>query len=163
LISLVFLGADYIDPAKLLIILGELIVLPIVLSRILRRTPLVASVDKWREPVVNWGFFLVIYTIFGLNRDIFFEEPGVLLPTAAVCFVAIFVLAEIVAYAATRMDVRPADRISLMLLATRKNGVLAAAIALTFFDPRAAMPVAVMTAISVLHFIWMTWRVKWMH
>ncbi len=163
LISLVFLGADYIDPARLLIILGELIVVPIVLSRILRRTPLMASVDKWREPVVNWGFFLVIYTIFGLNRDIFFEEPSVLLPTAAVSFVAIFVLAEVVDYVSRRIGVRAADRISLMLLATRKNGGAAAAIALVFFDPRAALPVAVMTAISVLHFIWMTWRVKWMH
>ena len=56
-----------------------------------------------------------------------------------------------------------ADRITLMLLVTRKNGDAAAAIALIFFDPRAAMPVAVMTAVSVLHFVWMTWRVRWIH
>ena len=163
LISLVFLGADYIDPSRLLVTLGELIVIPIVLSRVLRRTPVASNVDRWREPVVNWGFFLVIYTIVGLNRDVFFEEPSVLLRTATVAFVATFVLAEVVIYSARRMGVRVADRITLMLLVTRKNGGAAAAIALIFFDPRAAMPVAVMTAVSVLHFVWMTWRVRWIH
>jgi BASS family bile acid:Na+ symporter len=162
LISLVFLGSDYIDPSRLLVTLGELIVAPIVASRVLRRTPIVPHVQRWREPVVNWGFFLVIYTIVGLNRDIFFEEPSVLLPTAAVSFIAIWVLAEVVSYVAGRLGVRAEDRISLMLLATRKNGGAAAAIALIFFEPRAAMPVAVMTAVSVLNFVWLTWRVKWL-
>jgi BASS family bile acid:Na+ symporter len=112
--------------------------------------------------VVNWGFFLVIYTIVGLNRDIFFEEPSVLLPTAAVSFIAIWVIAEVVSYAAGRLGIGAEDRISLMMLATRKNGGAAAAIALIFFDPRAAMPVAVMTAVSVLNFVWLTWRVRWL-
>jgi predicted Na+-dependent transporter len=97
-----------------------------------------------------------------LNRDALFDDPGALLPMAAVAFVATFVLAEIVVFAAGRMGASVPDRISLMMLVTRKNGGAAAAIALIFFDPRAAMPVAVMTAISVLHFVWMTSRVKWM-
>jgi BASS family bile acid:Na+ symporter len=162
LISMIFLGADYIDLARLLATLGELIVAPIVVSRFLRRTAVASSVDRWRVPIVNWGFFLIIYTIVGLNRDALFDDPGALLPMAAVSFVATFVLAEIVVLAAGRMGVSATDRISLMQLVTRKNGGAAAAIALMFFDPRAAMPVAVMTAISVLHFVWMTSRVKWM-
>ena len=53
-----------------------------------------------------------------------------------------------------------ADRTSLMLMSTRKNGGVAGAVALIFFDPRAALPVAVMTAVNVLHFIWLTWWAK---
>ena len=113
--------------------------------------------------MVNWGFFLVIYTIVGLNRDIFLEEPGTLLSMTAVAFIAIFILAEIVNRVSRRLGVGKADRISLMLLVTRKNGGAAGAIALIFFDPRAAMPVAVMTAISVLHFVWLNWWAKRMH
>jgi BASS family bile acid:Na+ symporter len=163
LISLVFLGSSYIDLAELLVTLAELIVAPIVVSRLLRRTPVAPRVERWRGPVVNWGFFLVIYTLVGLNRDVFFEDPGVLLHAAAVVFVAIYVVAEVVNFVSARMGVTAADRISLMMLATRKNGGAAAAIALIFFDPRAAVPVAVMTAISVSHFIWLTWRVRWIH
>jgi hypothetical protein len=44
-----------------------------------------------------------------------------------------------------------------MLMSSRKNGGVAGAVAIIFIDPRAAMPVAVMTALNVLHFIWMTW------
>ncbi len=161
LISLMFLGASYIDPARLLVTLAELIVVPIVVSRLLRRTPVASHVERGREPVVNWGFFLVIYTLVGLNRDVFFEDPGVLLHAAAVVFVATYVLAEVVNFAAARMGVTAADRISLMMLATRKNGGAAAAIALIFFDPRAAVSVAVMTAVSVSHFVWLTRRVRW--
>jgi BASS family bile acid:Na+ symporter len=163
LISVVFLGGSYIEPARLLVTLAELIVAPIVVSRLLRRTPVAAHVERWREPVVNWGFFLVIYTLVGLNRDVFFENPGVLLHAAAVVFVATYVLAEVVNFAAARMGVTAADRISLMMLATRKNGGAAAAIALIFFDPRAAVSVAVMTAVSVSHFVWLTRRVRWIH
>ncbi len=160
LISIIFLGANFIDPMRLLVILGELIVVPIVLSRILRRTRIVSSVDRWRGPVVNWGFFLVIYTIVGLNRDIFLQEPGTLLPTAAVAFVATFVLAEVINRVSRGLGVEKSDRISLMLMVTRKNSGAAGAIALIFFNPTAAMPVAVVTALSVLHFVWLTWRVK---
>ncbi|UCC59352.1 MAG: hypothetical protein JSV02_06215 [Dehalococcoidia bacterium] len=160
LISTIFLGANVVDPSRLLITLGELIVVPIVLSRILRRTRIAESVDRWREPVVNWGFFLVIYTIVGLNRDILLEEPGTLLPAAAVAFIATFVLSEVVNRVAKYFGVGKADRISLMLLVTRKNGGAAGAIALIFFSATAAMPVAVMTAISVLHFVWLSWWVK---
>jgi len=163
LISMVFLGGSYIDPSRLLVTLAELIVAPIVVSRLLRRTPVAPHVERWREPVVNWGFFLVIYTLVGLNRDVFFDDPGVLLRAAAVVFVAIYVLAEVVNFVSARMGVAAADRISLMMLATRKNGGAAAAIALIFFDPRAAVSVAVMTAISVSHFIFLTRRVRWMH
>ncbi|UCC60010.1 MAG: hypothetical protein JSV02_09800, partial [Dehalococcoidia bacterium] len=113
-----------------------------------------------REPVVNWGFFLVIYTIVGLNRDILLEEPGTLLPAAAVAFVATFVLSDVVNRISKYFGVGKADRISLMLLVTRKNGGAAGAIALIFFNATAAIPVAVMTAVSVLHFVWLNWWVK---
>ena len=160
LISIVFLGSNFVELTRLLIVLGELIVAPMVLSRVLRRTPVATNVVRWRDPVVNWGFFLVIYTIVGLNRDVFIDEPGTLVPLAIVTFVATFVLAEAVNRIARLFGAGKADRISLMLMVTRKNGGMAGAVALIFFDPRAAMPVAVMTAFSVLHFIWLVWWSK---
>ncbi|MCJ7521326.1 MAG: hypothetical protein MUP21_03815 [Dehalococcoidia bacterium] len=160
LICIIFLGSNVIEPSRLLIVLGELIVAPVVLSRFLRRTPYISSVDRWRGPVVNWGFFLVIYTIVGLNRDTFLQEPDIVLPLVIITFIATFVLAEVVNRIARFLGADKADRISLMYMATRKNGGMAGAVALIFFDPRAAMPVAVMTSLNVLHFIWLTWWVR---
>lgn len=160
LICILFLGANFIEPTRLLIVLGELIAAPIVVSRILRRTRIMSTVERWRNPVVNWGFFLVIYTMVGLNRDVFLQEPGTLLLVSVVAFTGTFVLAEVINRISRRLGVQKMDRISFMLLGTRKNDGLAGAIALIFFDPRAAMPAALVMTFSVFHFVWLTWWVK---
>lgn len=160
LICILFMGANFIDPVRLIIVLSELIVAPIIASRILRRTRIVATVDRWRDPVVNWGFFLVIYTMVGLNRDVFLEQPHTLLLTCAIAFTGTFVLGEIINRTLGFFGMAKADRISLVLFGTRKNYGLAGAIGLVFFSSRAAMPAAVVSAMSVLHFIWLSWWVK---
>jgi BASS family bile acid:Na+ symporter len=160
LICLVFLGSNLVDPMRLLTVLGELIVVPIVVSRLVRRTPVAASADRWRGLVVTWGFFLVIYTIVGLNRDTFLEEPETLLLPAAVAFWGTFVIAELINRVSRAFGVEKADRISLMLLGARKNDGLAGGIALVFLGPRAALPAAVTTAFNIIHFIWLAWWVK---
>ncbi|MCJ7521228.1 MAG: hypothetical protein MUP21_03295, partial [Dehalococcoidia bacterium] len=108
----------------------------------------------------DWGFFLVIYTMVGLNRDVFLQEPGTLLLVSVVAFTGTFVLAEVINRISRRLGVQKMDRISFMLLGTRKNDGLAGAIALIFFDPRAAMPAALVLSFSVFHFVWLTWWVK---
>ncbi len=160
LICLSLLGASLIEPTRLIVILAELILLPIVITRIIRRIPLISYMEKARAPVVNWGFFLVIYTIVGLNRDTFLQEPDALLVVIGIAFVGTFVLAEVVNRVTKLFGVNKADRVSLMLLSARKNDGLAGVIALIFFGARAAMPIAVFTAFSVLHFVWLQWWVK---
>ena len=160
LICLLFLGASLVEPTRLLIVLAELIVLPMVVTRIIRRTPLIGYVEKVRAPVVNWGFFIVIYTIVGLNRDTFLDETDTLLIVVGIAFAGTFVLAEVVNRVMKLFGVDKADRISLMLLSARKNDGLAGVIALIFFGARAAMPIAVFTAISVIHFVWLAWWTK---
>lgn len=163
LICILFLGANFIDPVRLLIVLSELIVAPILVSRILRRTRIVTTVDRWRNPVVNWGFFLVIYTMVGLNRDVFLGQPYTLLLTCAIAFTGTFVFGELINRILEFLGMAKGDRISLILFGTRKNYGLAGAIGLIFFSSRAAMPAAVVSAMSVLHFIWLSWRIKRMH
>lgn len=160
LICILLLGSGFIEPVRLLIILAELILLPIVITRVIRRTPLISYVEKVRAPVVNWGFFLVIYTVVGLNRDTFLQEPDALLIIMGIAFVGTFILAEVVNRMAKLFGVNKSDRISLMLLSARKNDGLAGVIALIFVGARAAMPIAVFTAFSVLHFVWLQWWVK---
>ena len=110
--------------------------------------------------MVNWSFFLVFYTLVGLNSEAFLGEPAELLRIAAVAFVSTFVLAWAIERVSRVAGVDRADRISLMLLGTRKTYGVAGAIALIFFDARAAIPAAMASAMNIVHFVWLTWRVR---
>jgi len=159
LISVALLGANVIDPIELLIILGGMIVGPLLLSRVLRKTPLVEHLNSWRKPVIDWGFFLLIYTMIGLNRDELLHQPQELIGVFLVCFIATFVLAELIVIGTAFLGIGRSHRISFLLLSTRKNDGLAGAIALTLFGSRVAIPAAVFGAVGILQFVWLNWRV----
>ena len=160
LISVAFLGNNFIQLGRLLITLAELIIAPILVSQILRRVGVASKLEKFRGQIINWSFFLVVYTIIGLNREAFLGQPDILLRLSVVAFVCTFVLGYVISSVSKLLGVKKADRVSLMLLGTRKNYGLAGAIALTFFSPRVAMASGVATAFNILHFIWLSLWVK---
>jgi BASS family bile acid:Na+ symporter len=159
-ISISFLGVSIVQPEQLLITMGQLIAIPLGVSQILRRTGIAQKLDNYRGSIVNWSFFVVVYTIVGLNRDAFLQEPLILLRIAIISFLSTFVLSAIINRIALSTGKDKPGRISLMLLGTRKNYGLAAAIALTIFSPRAAMPAAVTMVFAIGHFIWLTYRAR---
>ena len=159
-ISVSFLGTNFIDPQRLLLTLSSLIIAPLLVSQILRRTRIIATLEKYRSPIVNWTFFLVVYTIIGLNRNAFLEQPLTVLRLSAVAFGSTFVLAYLINRIARLLRVNRQTRVSLMLLGTRKNYGLSAAIALTFFNARAAMPTAIAMAFAIFQFIFLTLWLK---
>jgi len=160
LLSISLLGTNFVKPIKLLIILAELIIAPLIVSRILRLSSLLPALEKHRGIAVNWGFFLVVYTIIGLNRDAFLGQPLTLLRVSAIAFTTTFILAYLINYVAKLLGVSKPDRLSLILLGTRKNYGLAAAVSLTFFGSRAAIPTAVAMAFAIAQFIFLTFTVK---
>ena len=159
IISVVFWGASVIQPVSLLITLGELIALPLAIAQLLRRTGIASKLERYRGTIVNWGFFVVVYTIVGLNQSAFLEQPERLLPTTAAAFISTgYPIAS--ASRARSSGVDRASRISLILSGTRKNYGMAAAIALALFSPRAAVPAAVAMVFAIVHFIWLTFWVR---
>jgi BASS family bile acid:Na+ symporter len=158
LIALVFLGAGFISPAKLLLILGELIIGPLVVSRILVSTGLSKKIDPYKGPITNWSFFLVIYIMTGLNRDIFIQQPLSIVPVAIVAILTTFVLGWVIEKIGDFFHYEKAKLTSFILLATFKNYGLAGALALVFFNPQTAVPATVTSAVGILYFIWLEMR-----
>ena len=158
LIALFFLGAGFISPAKLLLILAELIVAPLIVSRILVRTGLSKKIDPYKGPITNWSFFLVIYIITGLNRDIFIQQPLSIVPVAIVAVLTTFVLGWVIEKLGGILHFDKASLTSFVLLATFKNYGLSGALALVFFNPQTAVPSTVTSAIGILYFIWLEIR-----
>lgn len=153
-IMMLLLGADFVNPARLLLILVQLIVIPLAVSRALLSAGLAQSVIKWRDTAINWIFFITIYIIIGLNRQVFFGQPDILLKVVIISFVVSFAVGHAIDFIARKLHIDRPSSISWMLMGTKKNTGLASVIALTFIGERAAFPAAILAVFGVLTIMW---------
>jgi len=147
-------GEGSVQPGKVLIILLQLVVIPLLLSRIIRATRLRPTAERWRGSIVNWAFALVIFTVVGLNRDLLLRQPQMVLFTALIAFAGSFGLGAILEVFLQRRGVLQQSRVSYVLMATLKNTGLAAATALALYGERASLPAVVISALNVLYLVW---------
>ena len=111
-----------------------LILLPALASRVLRRIPL--------DPVlpINLGFFLVTYTVIGLNQGALWGDIG----SVSWISLARTLGIGLAVYMAARLAGQDRSHaISYTLLGSYKNLGLAAAVSLMLFGPEAGVPAAV--------------------
>lgn len=160
LMALLLVGERFLQPLELLIILLQLIIVPLVLSRVMLLKGIARYIEKWRGSVVNWGFFVVIFTVVGLNREVFLGQPVVLGLTSIVAIISTFGLGYLLELTLKELGIDRATRVSFVLMGTVKNCGLAAATALALFSERASVPGAVLAAFTVLYFIWLGLRVE---
>jgi len=159
-IMVTFLGIDLLNPIKLLLTLGQLIVIPLVLSRILLLTGLNRYIARWEKTLVSLGFFVVIFTIIGLNRNAFFEQFDILLKASIIAFAMNFILGYAIELIAKAMHIDHATNVSLTLIGSKKNTGLASVIALTSLTRRAAIPGAVSLVFTAFHTVWLMLHFK---
>ncbi len=159
-IMVLFLGIDFFNPVELIVMLLQLIVIPLVVSRILLFTGLTQRIERWRGTIVNWSFFVVLFTIIGLNREVFFGQFDVLLWSAIIAIVITFVLGYVIELIARVLHTNRATSISLILMGTMKNYGLAGAIALTLFSERASIPGSICIVVAVLRMVWLLFHFK---
>lgn len=153
LIVTLFLGPGIASPMKLFTVLLELVVGPVIVSRILIWLNVARFIEPVKGHMTNWGFFIVIYTMVALNRHIFIREIDVLLVIASGGFVSVVVLGSLIGIAC-RAWRTPEPRVwSLILLGTMKNYGLAGGLALFFFDERTAAPATVTSVIGIFYIV----------
>jgi len=155
-----FLGTGFFDPVKLLTILGELIFIPIILSRVLLVTGLMKRIAPWRGTIVNWSFFVTLFTIVGLNRQAFFGDFATLIRIGVIAVAVSFVLGYIITLVTRALNVNREMSISLVLMGSLKNYGLASGILLTLFGERAAIPASICTVFGILHLVWLGFRFR---
>ena len=120
---------SYISEIALLLIL-----LPVIVSRFLR------SYRLDTVPPINLGFFLVTYTVTGLNTQ---AISGDVTAVALIAFVRTFVIGAAVYFIASLTGEVMEKRVSYTLFASFKNLGMAAAVSLVLFGPKAGIPAAV--------------------
>lgn len=157
---LLLVGESPLQPVRLFLVLVELVVIPLVLSRLLLLTGLARHIEKWRGTIVNWGFFLVVFTVVGLNREVFLGHPEVVALSSAVAMVSIFGLRYLLELVLKWLGVNRAAQVSFTLMGTVKNSGVAAVLALTLFSKEASVPAAVVSAFNVLYLVWLGLRAE---
>jgi BASS family bile acid:Na+ symporter len=158
LIVLAFLGTGSIEPLKLLLIMVELIIVPLILSRILMWTKMARRIEPYKGTITNWSFFVVSYTIVGLNRNVFLGDPFSLVPVALVALASTFLLGMVIEKAGHLLRIDLKTLTSLILFGTLKNYGLAGGLALALFSKRTAVPATVSVVFMIVYIIWLGFK-----
>ncbi len=156
LMAVGLLGTAFIHPFRIFKILLLLILLPLLISRVLRWARLAAPLEPWKGALTNWSFALITYTIVGLNRDLFLGQPLALFSPITIALISTFVLGEVIYRLARLGGLRRELTVSLVLLGTLKNAALAGGLALNLFDQQTAVPATVCAIFLIVYFIWLS-------
>jgi BASS family bile acid:Na+ symporter len=161
LIFLRLLGSATLDPYKLLMIILELIVLPFAVSRLLIRRGWNKRLEPSRGAFTNWSFFVVLYTMIGLNHHIILDGSTTLVTVALPSIMTMFILGFLIDWVCSLFRIPPDARTSLVLLGTLKNQALAGGLALTLFTGAASLPAAVSSMVMIVYVIWLDFKKRW--
>ena len=137
-----------------------LIIVPLVISRILLWNRIAEHIEPIKGTITNWGFFIVFYTIVGVNQDIFVRQPLRLLPVALIAIASTFLLGMIIDSAGRLFKIDKKITTSLVLLGTLKNYGLAGGLALALFGKQTALPATVSTIFMFIYIIWLGFKVR---
>ena len=154
----IFIGTGFDDPYKLVRIMLLLIVLPLVLSRMIIYFNWQDRLAPVRGLLTDWGFFIVLYSIIGVNRDLIFSRPFSILPVAGVVFATTFILGWAIQKTCVLFKVDKKNIISLVLQGTLKNQGIAGGLAIALFAKEAAVPSAIYSIFMILYIMWLDWR-----
>jgi BASS family bile acid:Na+ symporter len=160
LMAFLFIGASFVAPLKLMIVTIELILAPLLFARILVMTGISSLIELIKGDITNWSFFLITYTIVGLNQQVFLTQTMSLLPVAIISFASTFLLGWIIESVSKFSGLEKKKITSIVLLGTLKNYGLAGGLALSFFDTKTALPSTVSVVFMIIYIIWLEWKKK---
>lgn len=149
-----------IRPFDLFKMMLQLVVMPMLVSRLLLYKPLFKYVEPIRGKVVDWGFAVLIFVAVGINRQVFFTEPMILLRISSVLFVAIFGLGLGFEIIAKFFRVESSIQKTQSMLISIKSSGFSVFTALALFGKEAAIPSAVMAVMVLLYLIFLSLRMK---
>lgn len=155
LLAVLLLGTAVIEPLRLITVLVQLVVVPLLLSRVINVSPLKEPVGRWRGTLVNWSFALVICTVIGLNRDAVLRQPLVMLTLALVGLVSTFGLGWVLEKVLRWRRVSRPQMVTTILLGTIKNTSMTAATVLMLLGERASLGPAVVNVMTVIYLVYL--------
>jgi len=156
-ITISLAGAETFPLSGLALNLLYLIILPILFSRFMRLKKISYFLESARGTITNWGLFVVIFTVIGINQASFFTDFDNLLRITLIAFLTTFPLFYLLKQIFRSLNIKRSDAITMMLLGTIKNSGFAAALAISLFnDSSSSIPGAIISAVYAIYLIWLS-------
>ncbi len=154
-----FFAGGNIAPATMLWMMTQIVIIPLLLSRVLLIKKIKPVIEKIRGQVVNWGFALIIFTAVGVNRNVFFNDFQFVLKPFLVLFISIFVLGTVFEWISKKLK-RDSQLITTQtLMLTIKSSGFSATTALILLDSNeAAIPSAVLSIMILLYLLFQSFK-----
>lgn len=150
-LSLLSNGVD-LDVTRIIQTIVIIVVIPLLLSRLLRIKKIYPTAEKMRGRVVDFGFATIVYTSVGLNQQLLFSNFSIIIYTSIILFTSIFILGLAYSRIRNKQISRPLN-ISHNLMLTLKSSGFSAATAISLFPAKAAIPAAVLSVFVLLYLI----------
>ncbi len=153
LAGIIFIGSNFVQPLKLIILFIEVIIGPMIVSQILIRFKWDKYITRHRGTIVNWGLFVIIFVVIALNRNLFFKDLKILGIISLISLISISGLWLLLNLILKKLKFKSSTRKSFVLFGTVKNGPFAATIALGLFGERASVPGAIFSVFLIIYLI----------
>ncbi|MEL7563258.1 bile acid:sodium symporter [Dehalogenimonas sp. 4OHTPN] len=151
-LSSIYWGADLFN------VIFQIIILPLILSRIIRKLKQSILIQPYNGHIINWCVAIVCFTLIGLNRELLTTYSNNLLVATIVAFATIFVLGESIYRISRLLNIPPPTSISYMLLGSMKKWAGASAIAYVLLGPKASVPAITALVIGFLYYLFLSIR-----
>jgi BASS family bile acid:Na+ symporter len=155
-----FSKGESISAMSLLILMLKLVFVPLIVSRFLLYKPVFKYVSIIRGKVVDWGFAIIIFTAVGMNRDVFFTNPKILILSSVVLLTATFGMGTIFEFLSRKMNISYERTVPKVLLLTIKSSGFSVVTAMTLFGKEAAIPSAILAVIVLLYLLYLSIRLE---
>jgi len=153
-----FLGLSLDVQSGLFTTLTQVVLIPLILSRVLRYIKVVKYIEPVRGILTNWSFFLIIYTVIAVNREALTSDPLSLLPAIALTLTTSYLLGYIIERIGHMYGIDRKKITSLVLMSTSKNAGFGAGLALSLFGKQTAIPITVQTVVMLSYIIFLNLR-----
>ncbi len=141
-----------LNPMIIVGVIIKIIVIPLILSRFLLIKKIYPITEKLRGKVIDWGFALIIYTAVAVNRDLILNDYITVLKSAGILFFSLFGIGIFFLFI-RRNKIDKKLTVSKNLILTVKSSGFAIAVTMILFEPKSAVPAAVMSIFVLLWLI----------
>jgi len=145
---------------SLFMLMIKLVLIPLILSRFLLYKPLFKYVAKVRGKMVDWGFAIIIFTAVGMNRNVFFSDPKILILSSIVLLAGTFAIGSLYEFFSKKVGISYERSITQVLLLTIKSSGFSVVTAMTLFGKEAAIPSAILAVIVLAYLLFLSIRLE---
>lgn len=160
LIGLGFLKYMHLSYGNLILLVLELILLPLVISRLAVEKEWDKIIEPYEDPTIDYCSFIVFYTITASSRNLLINWSSDFFIIALIAFVSTFFLAFAIRKIGIYFHSHENKITFFLLLGTMKNCGLAGGIALTIFNKEAALPALVFAVVTFIYVNLLKYKMK---